>query len=188
MGIWDYVKRTFTYLAGDWDSDGDAVDKLKQWNESSHWGLSFKDVHDLTSSNDTSLNCTIKESLRERMRISKTFVLIVGNHTRSLTSGSCGRCCYHEYRYTLGRYVCKKGYTYDSRGYVDFECDLAVKSGINIIVLYKGTSVDKTKCPDALKDIGIHVAMKTFKRNYLTGGWHSDWDYNAVKEAFDKIN
>lgn len=188
MGICDYVKRAFTYLAGDWDSDRDAVDKLKQWNESNYWGLSFKDVHDLTSSNDSSLNCTIKDSLRDRMKICKTFVLIVGDHTRSLISGSCGRCSFHEYRYTLGRYVCKKGYTYDSRSYVDFECDLAVKSGINIIVLYKGTSVDKTKCPDSLKDIGVHVAMKTFKRNYLTGGWYQDWDYNAVKEAFDKIS
>lgn len=187
MGILDYVNRTFTYLAGDWDTDREAVEVLKGWNESNRWGLSFKDVHDLTSSKDSSLYCTIKASLRARMKISKTFVLIVGNHTKSLTSGSCGHCCFHKYDIWLGKYICEKGYNYDSRGYVDFECDLALQSNINIIVLYKGTSVDKTKCPESLRNVGIHVAMKTFKKNYITGGWHSDWDYNAVKGAFDKI-
>lgn len=187
MGFSEYVYRTFTYISGDWDTDREAVDKLKQWNDSNHWSLNFKDVHDLTTSRDSSNNCSIKNSLRERMKICKTFVLIVGDHTRSLTAGSCSHCSFHDYRHTLGKYICTKGNTYDSRGYVDYECDLAIQSGINIIVLYKSTSVDKTKCPDSLKNTGDHVAMKTRKSNYLTGGWYVDWDYCAVKEAFDKI-
>ena len=45
--------RTKTYIAGDWDHDKDAVDKLYQWNGSNYWSLSFTDAHDLTQANDT---------------------------------------------------------------------------------------------------------------------------------------
>lgn len=51
--------RTRTYIAGDWDNDKDAVDQLHKWNDSNYWSLSFTDAHDLTSSRDSSLNCTI---------------------------------------------------------------------------------------------------------------------------------
>ena len=67
--------RTRTYIAGDWDHDKDAVDQLHKWNDSKYWSLSFTDAHDLTSSRDSSLNCTIKSSLKTRMDASKTFVL-----------------------------------------------------------------------------------------------------------------
>lgn len=61
------IYRTRTYIAGDWDNDKDAVDQLHKWNDSNHWSLSFTDAHDLTSSRDSSLNCTIKASLKTRM-------------------------------------------------------------------------------------------------------------------------
>ena len=80
------IYKTRTYIAGDWDNDKDAVDQLHKWNDSNHWSLSFTDAHDLTSSRDSSLNCTIKSSLKTRMNASKTFVLIVGNHTASATT------------------------------------------------------------------------------------------------------
>lgn len=59
--------RTKTYIAGDWDHDKDAVDKLYQWNGSNYWSLSFTDAHDLTQANDSSLNCSIKSSLKTRL-------------------------------------------------------------------------------------------------------------------------
>ena len=68
--------RTKTYIAGDWTGDKDAIDKLYQWNTSKYWSLSFTDAHDLTKAKDSSLNCTIKRSLKVRMDASKTFVLI----------------------------------------------------------------------------------------------------------------
>ena len=86
------IYRTRTYIAGDWDNDKDAVDQLHKWNDSNHWSLSFTDAHDLTSSRDSSLNCTIKASLKTRMDASKTFVLIVGEHTASVTAGGCQLC------------------------------------------------------------------------------------------------
>ena len=81
--------RTRTYIAGDWDNDKDAVDALHQWNDSSQYGLSFSDAHELKQARDTSLNCSIKRSLAERLDASKTFILIVGEHTKELRAGGC---------------------------------------------------------------------------------------------------
>ena len=84
--------RTKTYIAGDWDGDRDAINQLHKWNDSNYWSLSFTDAHDITQANDTSLNCSIKKSLALRMDASKTFVLIVGDNTINLRSGSCSYC------------------------------------------------------------------------------------------------
>ena len=77
MDIRNMVYRTKTYLAGDWTGDSNAIQTLKNWNNNEHLALDFVDVHDLTSSSDSSLKCSIKRSLYERMRITKTFVLVV---------------------------------------------------------------------------------------------------------------
>ena len=73
------TKRTKTYLAGDWTGDKNLIDKLHEWNDSKRLALNFTDVHSLTSSNDATLNCNIKKSLRQRMNISKTFVPQIRN-------------------------------------------------------------------------------------------------------------
>ena len=41
--------RTKTYIAGDWDHDEDAVNKLHQWNNSNYWSLSFTDAHEINT-------------------------------------------------------------------------------------------------------------------------------------------
>lgn len=51
--------------------------------------------------------------------------------------------------------------------------------GIKIIVLYKAATVDKSKCPDTVANVGTHVAMCYRKDGDLY------WDYDAVKKAFD---
>lgn len=168
--------RTRTYIAGDWDHDKDAVEKLYKWNDSDHWSLSFTNAHDLMSSRDSSLNCTIKLSLKSRMDASKTFVLIVGNQTSSVTAGSCRWC---------GSYNSRNGYCVrnrwvDYRSFIKFECDKALEAGIKIIVLYKAATIDRSKCPEAVRYYGTHVAM-IHRRN---DGMY-DWNYQAVKNAFD---
>ena len=75
--------RTRTYIAGDWTGDKNLIDKLYEWNNSDYWALHFIDAHELTQSKDTSMYCTIKRSLSERLSISKTFVLIVGEKTNA---------------------------------------------------------------------------------------------------------
>lgn len=167
--------RTRTYIAGDWDHDKDAVDQLHKWNDSNYWSLSFTDAHDLTSARDGSLNCSIKASLKKRMDISKRFVLIVGDHTNSVTAGSCSWCgSYNSYTSH-----CARGYSIDRRSYIKYECDNAVEAGIEIVVLYKSAKVDRNKCPDAVRWKGTHIPMAYEGENGCLY-----WDYQSVKKAF----
>jgi len=53
----------------------------------------------------------------------------------------------------------------------------AVRDGLNIIVLYNAATIDKSKCPDGIKDHGNHVAMQKMENGTRV------WDYEAVKKA-----
>lgn len=166
--------RTKTYIAADFDHDKDAVDQLHKWNDSKYWSLNFQDAHDLQTSSDNSLYCSIKSSLKMRMDASKTFVLIVGNETDSITKGGCQYCgSYNSYN----KY-CARGYSVDYRSYIKYECDKAVEAEIKIVVLYNATRVDKSKCPSAVKNLGTHAPMC-----YRGDDGKLYWDYNSVKEA-----
>lgn len=167
--------RTKTYIAADWTGDSDAVEQLHKWKESNYWGLSFTDAHDITQARDGSLNCSIKKSLSTRLDASKTFVLIVGTNTKSVRSGSCQYCSsYNSYTYS-----CTRSGSVDYRSYIEYECEKAVRDGLKIVVLYNATTVNKTNCPDAVKNYGNHVAMCYYK----DGKYY--WDYQAVKNAID---
>ncbi|GLI39484.1 TIR domain-containing protein [Geobacter hydrogenophilus] len=165
--------RTKTYIAADWSGDKDAVDQLNKWNDSKYWSLSFTDAHELTQARDGSLNCSIKTSLSTRLDASKTFILIVGSDTKTVRSGSCQYCdsCNSSTK------SCKRGYSVDYRSYIEYECDKAIRDRLKIIVLYNAAKVEKSKCPDAIKNEGSHVAMC-----YLKDGTYY-WDYQAVKDA-----
>ena len=169
--------RTRTYIAGDWDNDSNAVEQLRKWNESDHWSLSFTDAHDLMSARDNSLNCSIKSSLKKRMDASKTFVLIVGDHTNTVTAGGCQYCD----NYNATNAKCSKGYSIDYRSYIKYECDKAVEAGIKLIVLYKSTTINKNKCPESVRYKGNHATM-IYKGD--DGKYY--WDYQSVKDAFEK--
>lgn len=81
-------RHTKTYIAASFDHDRDAVEKLYEWNKDNKLSFHFVDVHSLTQSYDTSRYCSIKKSLSERMSVSKTFILIVGQHTNEVTKGA----------------------------------------------------------------------------------------------------
>lgn len=175
------VYRTKTYLAGDWTGDSPAIRQIIKWNESSHWSLHYRDVHELTQCRDSTFNCNIKRSLKARMDISKTFVMVVGEHTKFLRSGSCNLCERSQKDYWGGSY-CEASYSYDSRSYINYECDIAVAAGIKIVVLYNSSVVEKNKCPLALRNIGTHKEMMTY--NYMRHCW--EYDYNKVKKAIEE--
>ena len=65
--------RTKTDLAGAWDEDHDAIEQLYKWNENDFYSFEFKNVHDYTQSRDSSLACSIKGSLSDRMDRCKMF-------------------------------------------------------------------------------------------------------------------
>jgi len=181
------VYRTKTYLAGDWDGDRDAIEQIKKWNDSNYWSLHFVDVHEVTQSSDDSLYCSIKKSLSQRMDMCKTFVLVVGKNTTTVTKGACFNCgnyvkedsasyygYYYSSPYAQRAAHCSSGGSISNKSYIQFECDKALRDGLRIVVLYNSIYKYPDRCPEVVRDIGIHVAMK--KSN-------GDWDYYAVKDA-----
>lgn len=188
MNIGDMVYRTKTYIAGDWTGDSDLITKLDEWNKRDNLALSYVNVHEVTQSNDDSSNCSIKRSLRKRMSISKTFVLIVGKTTRSLRSGACFLCKSYNPGFPSINIsaFCLKGYSIDNRSYVEYECEMALKDFNegkmkNIVVIYNGlTTPDYNRCPDILKGVGTHIGS-----DVIEDGVHK-WAYSRIKNAICK--
>lgn len=170
--------RTKTYIAGAWDEDSDAIEQLYNWNSGKRWGLSFHSAHDLTQSRDSSLKCSIKKSLKARLDCSKTFVLVVGEHTKYLRQGSCALCDH----YNRWNHYCTHGNPTDNKSFIEYECDEAEKAAdggkMNLIILYNSSKVDLNKCPEVLRNALNHVQMKQA---------NGRWDYAAVKRAFDVV-
>ena len=180
--------RTRTYIAGEWDGDSAAIDQLYKWNEGDKWNLHFVDAHGFKQCYDSSMPCTIKADLSDRMNRSKVFVLVVGNNTKTTRKGSCSYqdCGKKQFDYFAGQYKCTViGKSYSTESFIDYECRLAynayLRGEMKIVVLYNAATVDKSKCPDILKNVGTHVAMKSY--NYI---WNSyRYDYNKVKQAIE---
>lgn len=187
MNIDEYRYKTFTYIAGDWTGDKAAIDKLHEWNEGRKWGLTCKDVHSETQSSDSSLNCSIKASLRKRMKICKKFVLVVGSETDGLKSGACYTCRWYK-KAELYTFMpsCLLNHYVDNRSYIKYECDMAKydydNDDIEIVVLYNSVNVNRNLCPEPLRWIGTHAPMKKKVTDYY-GYTHYDWDYDSVKNA-----
>lgn len=184
----DMAKRFFqaVYLAGDWDGDRDAIDKIRQWNDGGRWSLSFRDIHRDIQARDTSLNCSIKRSLSKRMKQSDVFVLIVGDKTNRLTAGAC----YHCNKYLKVDDVARVCYAHtrmdvDNRSYIQYECEKAIQYGLQVIVLYNSQRVNKKKCPEILRTIGTHLPMKYVHPSYYDVGLFEGWNYYRVKEAIN---
>lgn len=173
-------RHTKTYIAASFDHDRDAVEKLYEWNKDNRLSFHFVDVHSLTKSYDSSRYCSIKKSLSDRMSVSKTFILIVGQHTNEVTKGACYRCSSYVHLF-LSKPHCRCGYTINNKSYIQYECDLAIRENAKIVVLYKSVNVERSLCPEAIRYRGIHIAMKC-RKNTIYGSY-IDWDYQAVKNA-----
>ncbi len=165
--------RTRTYIAGDWDGDKDLIKKLYEWNENENMLLSFSDAHELTQARDSSLPCSIKKSLAERLKASKTFLLVVGKKTTTVTKGACRYCENYS-----SNYICNKNHKLDMRSFVEYECEKAVKDCLNIIVVYNFDSVKKSYCPELLKNVGKHI-----KGYYKGKDDKYYWNYVEIRDA-----
>ncbi len=164
----------YTYIAADYDNDQKAVEVLYKMKENGY--IHFKDAHELQQSNDSSLACSIKKSLKYRMDNSYRFVLVVGKHTNTITKGGCQICD----SYNSHTYSCARGYNVDYNSFVKFECENAVKNNMNIIVLYKDTTINRELCPESIRMKGHHQRM--WKRGE-DGKIY--WDYSAIASVFN---
>lgn len=167
--------RTRTYIAADWTADIEIVDKLREWNSSGVYALNFSDAHDLMQARDSSLPCSIKKSLSERLNGSKTFVLIVGKNTKALTKGACRYCP----SYCLG--ACARFYRADNRSFIEYECEKAIKDNLKIVVIYNSAIIDKGKCPNCIRCEGIHIPAYYFACN---GKCY--WNIAKIREAINE--
>lgn len=165
--------RTRTYIAAEWDGDSDAVQQLHKWNDSNHFSLSFTDAHDLQQSRDGSLNCSIKRSLAERlMHLKHLYLLLVAIqkvYEVVVVNTAVVKIVGQEFAHEEILWII--------RSYIEYECEKAVRDGLKIVVLYNAATVDKSKCPDAVKYVGTHKAMCY----YQNGQYY--WDYQTVKSA-----
>lgn len=188
MSIDNMVYRTKTYIAGDWTGDKDLIDKLNEWNNSKNLLLSFVNVHEVTQSSDSTLNCNIKRSLRKRLNITKTFVLIVGEKTRLLRSGACYLCDkYNNGIDWLGiSPFCNNGGSVDNRSYIQYECEMALKDFNagelkNIVVIYNGLLYpDYSRCPEVMRGVGTHIGSDIVENGEVK------WAYSRIKNAICK--
>jgi len=165
--------RTRTYIAGAWIEDQDLINQLYRWNASNYWGLSFSDAHELTQARDASLPCSIKRSLRVRMNRSKAFILVVSPMIAVLRKGSCQYCGLYLSNY----HRCLSSMHVDMRSFIEYECEMAARDNMRIVVLYNSLNVDKTQCPEAVRYEGQHIAAKTNSNGRV------DWDYQSIKNA-----
>lgn len=145
--------RTKTYIAGDWDADKDLIDALYSLNDSKSSSFHFVDAHSMMQARDDSLSCSIKKNLAQRLDASKNFVLIVGDHTAALTKGYCYNCG----AYSHDKHTCPIASNISHKSFIEYECDKAVRDNLNIVVLYKGTSIDRDKCPESVRWKGKHL-------------------------------
>ena len=169
--------RTRTYIAGDWDGDKNLIDKLYEWNDKDSLSLSFSDVHKLTQARDDSLPCSIKKSLAERFNASKTFLLVVGEKTNVLTKGSCRYCDSYSSYYNR----CNRGYSLNMNSYIHYECEKAIKDGLNIIVVYNFETIKKSFCPENLRNVGDHI-----RGYYKAADGKYYWNYSEIRDAIRK--
>ena len=69
------------------------------------------------------------------------------------------------------------GFLRSLKSFIEFECDKAVRDQLNIVVLYNAATVDRTKCPDAVRYTGVHAKMQ-----HVVNGKY-EWDYESVRAA-----
>lgn len=76
--------RNKTYVAFDADTDIQYYRMMTAWKENDRIDFDFHNAHDLNNLMKTSSEETIKRKLRERLNNTKSFILLVGEHTKDL--------------------------------------------------------------------------------------------------------
>lgn len=141
------ARRTRTYVAFDADSDIHYYRLMQAWKANDGIDFDFNNAHDLTTIRPDSGEEAIKASLRERMKNSKIFVLLVGEKTKNL------------------------------RKYVPWEIEIALKADLPIIVVnLDGTKgFDSDLCPKLLHtELAVHIPFGPDIMQHALDKWPAD--------------
>ena len=126
--------RNKTYVAFDADNDIRYYRLMQAWKQSDHTIFNFYDAHDLNNLWNQSSEQTIKYKLKERLKNSKVFVLLVGQQTR--------------FHYKFIRW--------------EIENALELNLPILCINLNGMRSLDTNLCPPILRDkLVLHISFNT---------------------------
>ena len=141
--------RNKTYVCFDGDTDIHYYWLMKAWKKNDGFSFNFFDAHDLNTARDTSLPATIKQKLRERLRNSKVFVVLIGAKTR---------------------------YLYE---FVRWEMEQALKLEMPIIAVNLNglRKMDRLRCPPIIRDeLAIHVSYEAAILEYALDNWQTKHD------------
>lgn len=148
-----------TYVAFDADNDIRYYRLMQAWKHSDNASFNFYDAHDLTNIMSWSTEESIKQSLQERLRSTKVFVLLIGDNTKYLYK------------------------------FVRWEIEQAIKKQIPIIVvnLNGKRSKDSNLCPSILEDeLAVHVSFNQKIIEHAINHWgDSDQLYRGQGKTGD---
>lgn len=136
--------RNKVFVSFDGDTDIHYYRLMLAWKQNDKTDFNFFNAHDISQARDTSLETTIKRSLRERLLNSKTFVILIGERTRYLTK------------------------------FVRWEMEQALSIGLPIIgVNLNGLrQQDSDRCPPIIKDeLAVYVSFNAAILQYALERW-----------------
>ena len=148
--------RNKTFVSFDGDTDIHYYRLMQAWKQSDGIDFNFYDAHDLNTARDSSQEGSIKAQLAVRMRATKIFVLLIGEHTRYL------------------------------RKFVRWEIEQALSRRLPIIgVNLNGTRhLDIARCPPLLREeLAIHVSFNAAIIQRAMDGWPSIHEMRYGDEA-----
>jgi len=148
-----------TYVAFDADNDIHYYRLMQAWKQSDNTPFNFYDAHDLTNIMKWSTEESIKNSLQERLRSTKVFILLVGEKTKFLTK------------------------------FVKWEIEQAIKRQIPIIVvnLNGKRQKDTALCPSSLENqLAVHISFNQKIIAKALDEWEAlDKKYRALNDTSD---
>ena len=136
--------RNKTYVCFDADNDIHYYRLMQAWKQSDNTNFNFYDAHDLNNLLSTSTEETIKRKLRERLKSTKIFIVLIGEQTRYL------------YRF------------------VRWEMEQALSLNLPIIgVNLNGVrKLDSDRCPPIIREeLAIHVSFNAAIIQYALERW-----------------
>lgn len=145
--------RNKTYVCFDADNDIHYYRLMLAWKQNDNTNFQFYNAHDLNRLLPTSSEETIKRKLRERLRNTKVFVVLIGESTQYLYK------------------------------FVRWEMEQALQLDLPIIAvnLNGKREQDKTRCPPLLRDkLVVHVSFNARIVQHALENWATE--YHRLKQ------